>query len=99
MRARFDHPAVLQHDDPVGVADRGQPVRDHEAGAPLEQPRERRLDQPLGVAVDACGRFIEDQDLGIGDQGAGEADQLPLPERQVAAPLLQRGVHSLAAGA
>ena len=70
-------------------------MRDHEAGAPLEQPGERRLDQPLGVAVDARGRFVQDQDPRVGDQRAGEADQLPLPEREVAAALLQRRLVAL----
>ena len=34
MRAALDDSAVLEHDDPAGVADRREPVRDHQRGAP-----------------------------------------------------------------
>ena len=95
VRAGLDHAALLEHDDPIGVADRGQAVRDDQPGVLLEQPGERRLDQAFGVAVDARRRLVQDQDLGVGDQSAGEADQLALPERQVAAALLEFGLVAL----
>lgn len=76
--AGLNHLPRLEHDDAVRSADRGEPVGDDEAGAPLKQPDQRLLDQHLGVAVDVSSGLVEDKDLGVGDEGAGEADQLPL---------------------
>ena len=42
VRALLDDLAVLQHDDQVGVADRGQPVRDDERRPAREQQPQRR---------------------------------------------------------
>ena len=61
-------------------------------GAAFQQFHQRLLDQHLGVAVDAGRGLVEHQDLGVGDQRAGEADQLALAEREVAAALLELAV-------
>ena len=45
-RALFDDPALIEHEDPVGAADRRQPVGDDECGAPLR----RRLAAPPAAA-------------------------------------------------
>ena len=42
--AAFNDPAILQHDDLVRVANGGEPVGDHQAGAPREQHFQRALD-------------------------------------------------------
>jgi hypothetical protein len=95
VAAALDHLAVLQHDDAVGIADGGEAVGDDEAGAALQQLGQRLLDLPLGVAVDIGRGLVEHQDLGVGDQRAGEAQQLALAQRQVAAALLELGVVAL----
>src|SRR5205085_9120531 len=43
----FDHAARIEHQDTGGVANRGEPVRDHEGGAPLHHLVERRIDLGL----------------------------------------------------
>src|SRR5262245_7097209 len=35
MRAAFGDPALVQHIDAVGIEHRGEPMRDHQGGAPL----------------------------------------------------------------
>ena len=35
-QALYARPYLLQHDDTVAVHDGGQPVRDHDVGAPLD---------------------------------------------------------------
>ncbi len=55
--------AVLHVEDDGGVADRGESVRDYEAGAALHQRRHGVLDDLFGVGVDVAGGFVEDHDL------------------------------------
>ena len=92
MRAPLDDPAVLHHQDHVGVADRRQPVRDDERRAPAHQLAHRALDEDFGARVDAARRFVEDQDRRIGEERARDRQQLLLALRQVARLLVDRRV-------
>ena len=74
------------------LADRREPVRDHNGGAPGEQPLESLLDSALGMEVDVRGGLVEHEDAGIGDQRTGEGDQLALSGRELGAPLTDLGV-------
>ena len=58
-----------------------------ERGATLASPAQGRLDRLFGAAVERAGGLIEDQDAGIGHQGAGDPDPLPLTARQFQAAL------------
>ena len=49
----------------------------------------------LGVDVDVRGGLVEDEDAGVGGQGAGERDELALPGRQLDAALADLGVVAL----
>ena len=82
MRPLLDDPAVLEHDDQVGVADRRQAVRDDEGGPAVQQAPQRLLDLALGADVDRARRLVEDQDPRVGEQRAREGDELALAERQ-----------------
>ena len=61
VRALLDDPAVLEHDDQVGVADRREPVRDDERRAAREQLAQRALDAlrsvPMSTADVASSRM------------------------------------------
>ena len=70
-------------------------MRDDEGGAALEQRLQRLLDQDLGMGVDGGGRFIQNQDLRVIQQRAGEGDQLLLPGGKAAAALVDLGVVAL----
>ena len=89
VRALLDDLAVLEHDDQVGVADRREPVRDHERRAAGEQTPQRPLDLALGADVDGRRRLVEDQDARVGKQRAGEGDELALAEREAEAALAE----------
>src|SRR5207248_2407731 len=92
VRALFDDPAVLEDDDQVRVADRGQAVRDDERRPPGEELAERDLDPALGADVDRRRRLVEDQDARVGEERPRERDQLALAERKPRTPLSELGV-------
>ena len=83
---------LVEDDDPAGLADRRQPVRDDDRRAPGEQPPQPGLDAPLGVQVDVRGRLVEDEDPRVGDQRAGEREELALAGRELRAALADLGV-------
>src|SRR5229473_2816047 len=62
VRALLDDPAVLQHDDQVGIPNRRQAVGDDEGRPAGEQELQRALDLALGADVDRRGRLVEDEE-------------------------------------
>ncbi len=68
--------AVDQHDDPVGVPDRGEAVGDHQRGPAFHQVLQRILNLDLRLRVEGGGRLVEDQDRGVLEDGAGDRDPL-----------------------
>ncbi len=58
---------------------------DDDGRAAFEQPVERILDERLGDGVHVGGGLVQDQKARVGQRGAGDAHQLPLPERDVGA--------------
>ena len=59
---------------------------------PDEQAPQALLDAPLGVQVDVGGGLVEHQDARVGDQRAGERDQLALSGGELRAALTDLGV-------
>ena len=47
---------------------------------PCRRTAERQLDLPFRADVDRARRLVEDQDPRVGEQRAGERDELALPE-------------------
>ena len=83
---------VIEHHDPVGVADRRQPVGDDDRGAAARGVAQRLLDQLLGHRVEVGRRFVEHQDAGIADDGARDRDPLALAARHHRAALADERV-------
>src|SRR4051812_5409656 len=78
VRAALDDPALLKDEDAVGVADGAQPVRDDEARPPHHQPAQGLLHEPFALTVERAGRLVEDEDLRVLQDCAGDAHALPL---------------------
>src|SRR3546814_13169876 len=76
----FQDRAALEHDDPIGIAHRRQPMGDQYARPPLLKHAQRLLDLGLDEAVDARRRLVQDEDLGVGHQRPREAQQLALAD-------------------
>ncbi len=72
----------MEDEDAVGVLNGAEAVGDDDGGAAGEQAIEGFANHHLGARVDAGGGLVEDQELGIVRQSAGEADQLALADRK-----------------
>ena len=62
VRARLHDATAVDHQDLVGAADGGQPVRDDQRRAAGQRGVQRVLDGDLGLAVQVRGRLVEDHD-------------------------------------
>ncbi len=78
MGALFGDAAPSRNDDPVGVADRGQAVGDHDGRAALDRVVERRLDVCLVLVVEMARRLVEDHDRRVLEQQPGDGQALLL---------------------
>jgi hypothetical protein len=76
--ALFGHHAMLDDEDLAGVPDGGDAVGDQNGGAPAHDIFEALENALFGEGVDARERVIEDQDLGIAQDGARNGDALLL---------------------
>src|SRR3954465_12492452 len=76
--AGLDDPALVEDEDAVGVADRREPVRDDEGGAPLHDLLERELELALGRGVERARRLVEDQHRRVLEQRPGDREALAL---------------------
>ncbi len=83
----FDDAAVLDDEDDVGVEDRREPVRDHEARAAFHQRHERGLDRRFVGRVERAGRFVEDEDARVLEQHARDREPLALAAGELVAAL------------
>ena len=86
----------VEHDDAVGVLDRRQPVRDHDAScARASAPRAPPALRARTRVSSARGRLVEDQDRRVLEDRARDRDALALPARQPHAVLADRRVEAL----
>ena len=79
-RSVVDDPAVVHDDGPVHQRrQRAQFVRDQQdRAAAVDEPVERGGERLLAGRVDAGGRLVEDQQVGLAGQGPGDEDPLLL---------------------
>ena len=77
-RAFFGDEAAFEDDDLVRVANRAQTVRDGDDSAAFHQSLERFHHELLRLGVERGGRFVENEDGGVANDGARDADALTL---------------------
>jgi len=71
MRPLLDDPAVVDHQELVGIADGAQAMGDHEAGPARHEAEQSLVDAGFGACIDAAGGLVEDKDRRVGDDGPG----------------------------
>src|SRR5579885_1556648 len=83
VSALLDDATGLQDDDIVGSLDGRETVGDHYGGATAQETAQALLHDQFGHGIDVGCRLVEDEDARIGQQGAGEGDELALAHAQV----------------
>ena len=86
---------MLHHQNPVGVLDGGQAVRNDEGGLSLHQVLHGPLHLLLGVGIHVAGGLVQNEHLRVVEHGAGDGQQLLLSLADVAAVLADHGVIAL----
>src|SRR6266566_8561689 len=81
VRAGFNDLTVFDDQNPVGGADRAQPMGDDEGNAILQNALDGALDVALGLRVNGAGGFVHDENLRIGQSSASQRDELFLASR------------------
>ena len=69
MGALLDEAALLEDEDPVGIAECAQAVGDCQGGAAAGQDAKRLLDRLFRFGIDAARGLVEDENSGIEEQG------------------------------
>ena len=78
------HPAVEQVDDTVGVAGVALRVSDHHDGGAFLVELGEQVHHLLAVlGVEVAGGLVGEDELGVGDHGAGDGDTLLLAAREL----------------
>ena len=87
-------PAVVQNDDEVGALHRADALGDDEFGH-IGELGQGVADARLGGGIHGAGGVIEDQHLGVLEEGPGDAEALLLAARYIDAALAQVGIQAL----
>ena len=62
MGADVDNPAVVHDNDPAGLEDRCEPVRNDDRRTPFHQVLQRLLHQAFAFRIQGTGGLIQEQD-------------------------------------
>jgi hypothetical protein len=92
MGATFEDASLLDDQDLVGAADGGEAVGDDKGGTALHEEVEAALDEGFGFGVEGAGGLVEDEDTGVGQDGAGDGEALALAAGEFDAALADDGV-------
>ena len=90
--------SLVQDHDPVRVHDGVEPLGDDDLGGLGAGVFEGLPDGRVGGGVHGAGGVVQDEDLGVLEQGPGDAQPLLLPAGHVHAPLAQVRVVTLGEG-
>ena len=87
--------ALFDDEDLIGAANGGETMGDDEGGAALHEEVEAVLDEGFGFGVEGAGGFVENEDAGVGEYGAGDGEALALAAGELDAALADDGVVAL----
>jgi len=80
------NPPGLHYDNAVRATDRGQAVRHMDHSRVPCLCRQHRLHQLAQLGVQACRGLVQQDQRAVGQEDAGQADELPLACAEVAPP-------------
>ena len=94
MGVKGVHPAVVQHQDAVGVLDAGNALGNDDFGGAGDDPGKGGADLGISGGVNRGGGVVQNQHLGPLQQGPGDAQPLLLAAGDVGAAPLDPGCDS-----
>src|SRR5215471_17814807 len=92
VAALFEHGALVEKEDVVGAPQERRPVRGDDRRPSLHQEIDRLADDLFRLGLYRRGRLVEQEDLGIGEERAGDAHALALAAGKLDAALADLGV-------
>src|SRR4051812_21840012 len=92
MSSLLDDGTVIHDQDQVSIANGGKTMGDDKACPTLHQLAHSALNLLLGPGIHTAGGFVQDQNFWIGQEGAGDSEQLLLTLRNVGSLFIQNGV-------
>ena len=78
--------AVVQHEDAVGILHRGNALCNDDLGGAGDLLTERLPDLCVGGGIHGTGGVVEDEDLRLAQQGAGDGQTLFLTAGDIGSP-------------
>jgi hypothetical protein len=87
----FDEFSGLEHENPIRVGDRTNPVRDEEGCTIAKVATQISQNSGFGLRVHRTHRVIQDQDPRIACERPREGGALFLPSREIDPPLSESG--------
>ena len=95
VRPLLDDLPPHHDDDAVGAPDGRESVRDDQGRAVHHEPFDRLLDEAFRLGIERRGRFVEDEDGRVLQEGARDRESLALASRERHAELSDRRVVAL----
>ena len=92
MAATLNDPAIVEHDDLIGVLHRAHPLGNHKRRAALHDSPERLLDAVFGLHVHTGGGVVENQQRRVEQEGTGNGHPLALAAGEGRTALTDNGV-------
>src|SRR6266851_4791359 len=92
MPGNVDRTALIQNQDGVGSYQGGKPMRDNDHGATLCDPSQVGIDDRLALGIERTGGLVEDQELGVDQERAGDRDPLTLSAGEIGRALLDERI-------
>ena len=86
------NPAVIQHQNDVRLLHRGDPLGDNQLGGAGNLLPEGLADHGVGLGIHGGGGVVQNQDFGLFQQRAGDAQPLLLSAGNIGAALLDVGI-------
>lgn len=96
--ALLHYPTLLEHHYEVGMLYGAEAVGDDEGGAARHEAVERLLHKVFALGVERRGGFVEDEDVGIGEDGTSYGETLPLSAAEEGSAIADVGVVALRCG-
>ena len=95
MAALLNNLPLIHHTDHICLHDRAEPVGNHQHGVMTFELFDGLLNQSFALGIEGAGGFIEDQQLWIAKDGAGQGEPLALAAAEAVAPFADQGVEAI----